>query len=111
VNGKLTLNENIADISGLGIAYEAYHRSLGGRTAPVLDGFTGDQRFFLGWAQIRAGKMRDETLLQTMKSDPHAPEYFRVNGAVNNIDAWYAAFDVKPGDKLYRAPADRAKFW
>ncbi len=111
VNGKLTLNENIADISGLGIAYEAYHRSLGGRTAPVLDDFTGDQRFFLGWAQIRAGKMRDETLLQTMKSDPHAPEYFRVNGAVNNIDAWYAAFDVKPGDKLYRAPADRAKFW
>jgi putative endopeptidase len=111
IDGRRTLGENIADISGLTLAVDAYHLSLKGRPAPVVGGYTGDQRVFLGWAQMRMGKMRPETLVQVMRSDPHAPDYFRVNGVVRNIDAWYRAFAVKPTDKLYLPPEQRARFW
>ncbi len=111
VNGATSLGENIGDLGGLNMAYEAYHNSLQGKPAPVLDGLTGDQRFFLSWAQVWRTKIRDEALRAQVLSDPHAPPYFRVNGAVRNMDEWYAAFDVKPGDKLYLPPEQRVKIW
>ena len=111
VNGKLTLGENIGDLGGMGVAYQAYKRALGGKEAPVVDGLTGDQRFFLGWAQVWRTKLRDEALRSRILSDPHSPPSARVNGVVRNVDAWYTAFDVQPGDKLYVAPADRVKIW
>ncbi len=110
IQGKLTLGENIADLAGLRIAYEAYHLSLGGKPAPVIDGFTGDQRFFLGFAQAWRAKTRDAALLSQLTSDPHSPDHDRAF-TVRNFDPWYAAFDVKPGDKLYLAPADRVRIW
>ncbi|MBM0107904.1 peptidase M13 [Steroidobacter sp. S1-65] len=111
VNGATSLGENIGDLGGLNMAYEAYHNSLEGKPAPVLDGLTGDQRFFLSWAQVWRTKIRDEALRAQVLSDPHAPPYFRVNGAVRNMDEWYQAFDVKPGDKLYLPPEQRVKIW
>lgn len=111
VNGDLTMGENIADLGGLLIAYDAYHTSLHGQPAPVLDGLTGDQRFFLGWAQVWRLKVRDDNARQRIVSDPHAPPGARTEIPLQNIDAWYAAFDVKPGDKLYRAPGQRVKIW
>jgi putative endopeptidase len=111
VNGRLTLGENIGDLGGLSIAYVAYHRSLKGRKARVLDGLTGDQRYFLAWAQIWRTLIRDEQLRTQVTSNPHSPAPFRVNGVVRNIDAWYQAFDVKPGDKLYLPPAERVRIW
>lgn len=111
VNGAISLGENIGDLGGLNMAYEAYHNSLQGKPAPVIDGLTGDQRFFLSWAQVWRTKIRDEALRAQVLSDPHAPPYFRVNGAVRNMDEWYAAFDVKPGDKLYLSPEQRVKIW
>ena len=111
VNGQLTLGENIGDLGGMGVAYQAYKRSLAGKEAPVIDGLTGDQRFFLGWAQVWRTKLRDEALRSRILSDPHSPPSARVNGVVRNVDAWYTAFDVQPGDKLYVAPADRVKIW
>ncbi|HEX4304349.1 MAG TPA: M13-type metalloendopeptidase [Rhizomicrobium sp.] len=111
VNGNLTMGENIADLGGLLIAYDAYHTSLGGKPAPVLDGLTGDQRFFLGWAQVWRLKNRDDNARQRIVSDPHAPPGARTEIPLQNIDAWYTAFNVKPGDKLYRAPKDRVKIW
>ena len=111
INGELTMGENIADLGGLLVALDAYHLSLKGRPAPVIDGLTGDQRFFLAYAQSWRDKRRDEAVKQQLVSDPHSPEAFRVNGVVRNVDAWYAAFDIKPGDKLYLAPADRARIW
>ena len=111
VNGELTLGENIGDLGGMGVAYQAYRRSLGGKEPPVIDGLTGDQRFFLSWAQIWRTKMRDESLRAQVLSNPHSPAAQRVNGVVRNVDAWYAAFNVQPGDKLYVAPADRVKIW
>ncbi|MGH8137064.1 MAG: M13 family metallopeptidase [Steroidobacteraceae bacterium] len=111
VNGRLTLGENIGDLGGLSVAYEAYHISLNGRKAPVLDGLSGDQRFFLSWAQVWRSLDRDEELRKQVMSNPHSPSKFRVNGPVRNIDVWYAAFDVKPGDKLYLAPEDRVRIW
>ena len=110
VNGKLTINENIADVAGLGAAYEAYHASLGGKPAPVIGGMTGDQRFFLAFAQAWASKMRPEVLRQIVLTNGHAPDQFRA-AAVRNIDAWYPAFNVKPGQKLYLAPDQRVKIW
>jgi len=110
VNGKLTLGENIADLAGLTVAYQAYHLSLGGKEAPVIDGLTGDQRFFLGWAQVWRGKLRDARAQTLLVSDPHSPTRARAS-VVRNLDAWYAAFNVKPGDKLYLAPQDRVKLW
>lgn len=111
VNGKLTMGENIGDMGGMTLALAAYRTSLGGKPAPVIDGLTGDQRVFLGWAQVWRTKIREEALIKQIHSDPHAPAEARVNGVVRNIDAWYEAFDVKPGDKLYLAPEDRVRIW
>ena len=111
INGELTLGENIADLSGLTVARRAYELSLGGRPAPVLDGFTGEQRFFLGWAQVWRGKTRDQDLRAQLLSDPHSPNEFRANGVVSNLPEYYAAFHVTPGDKLFRPPDQRVKIW
>jgi putative endopeptidase len=111
VNGRLTLGENIGDLSGMTVAYDAYQQSLHGKKAPVLDGLTGDQRFFLGWAQVWRVLIRDERLRNQVTSDPHSPSEFRVNGVVRNVDAWYSAFHVKPGDKLYLPPDQRVHIW
>ncbi len=111
VNGDLTMGENIADLGGLTLALDAYHASLHGKPAPVIDGLTGDQRVFLGWAQAWRGKVTADFVKRQVVSDPHSPRQFRVNGVVRNIDAWYAAFGVKPGDKLYTAPKDRVHIW
>jgi putative endopeptidase len=111
VNGALTIGENIGDLGGLSIAYKAYHIALGGKDAPVIDGMTGDQRFFLGWAQVWRGKQRDQALLNQLKTNPHSPAEYRANGTVRNIPAFYAAFDVKPGDGMYLPPDQRVKIW
>ncbi len=110
VNGKLTLSENIADVAGLNAAYDAYRTSLGGKEAPTVNGLTGDQRFFIAFAQSWAVKSRPETLRQIVLTNGHAPEQFRAV-TIRNIDAWYPAFDVKPGQKLYLAPEKRVKIW
>jgi len=111
VDGDLTMDENIADLGGVLVALDAYHHSLVGGSAPVLDGLTGDQRFFLGYAQtLRAKKTEDETR-QRLVSDPHSPEQYRVNGVVRNIDAWYQAFNVQAGDKLYLSNENRVRIW
>jgi len=111
INGKLTLGENIGDLAGLTIAYRAYLNSLDGKPSPVMDGFTGEQRVFLGWAQVWKNKSRDEFVRNQVLSDPHSPADFRVNGTVVNIPAFYEAFDVKPGDKLYLPPEERVTIW
>jgi putative endopeptidase len=111
INPALTMGENIADLGGLTLALDAYHASLNGKPAPVIEGTTGDQRVFLGWAQVWRGKSRDAAARKMLTIDPHSPPIARVNEPVRNIDAWYAAFDVKPGEKLYLAPADRVKIW
>ena len=111
INPDLTMGENIADLGGLAMALDAYHASLGGKPAPVLDGLTGDQRVFLGWAQAWAGKATPEEMKRYTISDPHSFRKYRVNGVVPNLDQWYAAFGVKPGDALYIAPEKRARIW
>ena len=111
VNGDLTMGENIGDMGGINLALDAYHASLHGKPAPVIDGLTGDQRVFLGWAQVWRGKSRDSALVQQLHTDPHSPPEARVNEVVRNVNAWYTAFDVKPGDKLYLAPEDRVHIW
>lgn len=110
LNGKLTLGENIADVAGLQAAYDAYRASLNGKEAPVIDGFTGDQRFFIAYAQTWATKMRDEALRARVATDGHAPGMYRAL-TVRNLDAWYKAFDIKEGDKLYLAPDKRVRVW
>jgi len=110
VNGKLTINENIADVAGLGAAYEAYKQSLNGKPAPIINGLTGDQRFFIAFAQSWAAKWRPESLRQVVLTNEHAPDQFRAQ-TVRNIDAWYPAFNVQPGQKLYLAPNQRVKIW
>jgi putative endopeptidase len=111
INGDLTMGENIADVGGLLLALDAYHASLHGQPAPIVDGLTGDQRVFLGWAQVWRGKTRDDALRQQLVSDPHSPERARVDVPMRNVDAFYAAFGVKPGDPMYVAPADRVRIW
>ena len=111
INGQLTVGENIGDLGGLTVAYAAYRASLKGAQAPVLDGLTGDQRFFLGWAQVWRQLVRDESLRNQLMSDPHSPAAFRVNGVVRNVDAWYEAFDVKADDPLWLAPEERVHIW
>ncbi|HUO90164.1 MAG TPA: M13 family metallopeptidase [Rhizomicrobium sp.] len=111
INGRLTLGENIADIAGLVIALKAYHISLGGKPAPVLNGLTGDQRFFIAYGQSWRETHRPGAIRSQVLSNPHSPSEFRVNGVVRNVDAWYAAFDVKPGDKLYLPPDKRVPVW
>ena len=111
VNGANTIGENIGDLGGLNMAYHAYHLSLKGKPAPVIDGLTGDQRFFLSWAQVWRTKIRDGQLREYVMSDVHSPPYFRVNGTLPNINEWYDAFNVHPGDKLYIKPEDRVSIW
>jgi predicted metalloendopeptidase len=111
VNGELTLGENIADLSGLAIAYKAYRLSLDGKEAPVIDGMTGDQRFFLSYAQGWRDKTRDEAMIVQLKSDPHSPDKFRANGPLSNLDAFYKTFAVKEGDKMYRPSKERVSIW
>lgn len=111
VNGRLTLGENIGDLAGLKMAYRAYHLSLHGEEAPVIDGFTGDQRFFLGYGQIWRTKFRDEFLKRIIVSDPHSPSEYRCNGVLVNMPEFAAAYDVKRGDGMYKAPEDQIKIW
>jgi putative endopeptidase len=111
VNGRVALGENIADLAGLTVALDAYRASLNGKPSPVIDGLTGEQRVFLGWAQVWRSVMRDAELSRRLATGPHSPPEFRVNGVVRNMDAWYEAFGVQPGDKLYVAPEDRVRLW
>ncbi len=111
VNGKLTMGENIGDLGGLNMAYTAFKMTKQGQSQDKIDGFTPDQRFFLAWAQIWRGNILPETAAQLIKTDTHSPGPFRTIGAPVNMDAWYEAFDVKPGDKLYKKPEDRIKIW
>lgn len=111
LDGRLGLGENIGDLTGVTMAYDAYKKSLNGVEAPVIDGFTGDQRFFMAWAQVWAIKWREEALSQQIKNGPHSPGEFRANGIVRNIDAWYEAFDVGPDHALYLPPEERVKIW
>lgn len=111
INGEFTSGENIGDLGGLGIAYKAYHLSLDGQEAPVIDGFTGDQRFFLGWAQVWRSKARDEETKRLLTVDPHSPAKFRANGAPVNITEFYEAFNVAEGDGMYLPPEERVKIW
>jgi predicted metalloendopeptidase len=111
LNGQLTLGENIGDLSGLTVAYRAYQRSLGGRGAPLIDGYGGDERFFLSYAQAWRGKWREGLLREIVLTDPHSPNEFRANGVVSNMGEFYATFGVKEGDKLWRPAADRVSIW
>jgi len=111
VNGNLTLGENLADIGGVAIAYQAFKNTPEGKGDKKIDGFTPDQRFFLSFAQVWRIKMRDEAARMRINTDPHSPAQYRVNGPLSNTDAWYKAFDVKPGDKLYRPESERVKIW
>jgi predicted metalloendopeptidase len=111
VNGKLTMGENIGDLGGLEMAYTAYKLSLNGKEAPVIDGFTGDQRFFMAHAQVWRGIERDDALRNLVLTNPHSPEAARGSIPERNMDSWYAAFNVKNGDKLFIKPEDRVKIW
>lgn len=111
IKGQQTLGENIGDLTGLTMAYKAYHRSLGGKPAPVIDGLTGDQRFFLSYGQIWQGKYRDKALRSQIENNVHSPGKYRVNGIVRNFGPWYDAFGVKPGDALYLPADQRVKIW
>jgi putative endopeptidase len=111
INGRASMGENIGDLGGITLGLDAYRASLGGKAAPVLDGFTGDQRVFLGWAQVWRTLFRDEALRQQLVGDPHSPGMIRAFAPLRNVDAWYEAFNVQPGDKLYVAPSDRVRIW
>jgi predicted metalloendopeptidase len=111
VNGRLTLGENLADLGGIAIAYAAYQKSLHGQPAPVIDGFTGPQRFFIGFAQVWRGMSRDAEQRLRLRTDPHSPPAVRATVPVSNIQAFYDAFGVKPGDAMYRSPEDRVEVW
>jgi predicted metalloendopeptidase len=111
VNGELTLGENIADNSGLAIAYKAYKISLKGKKAPVIDGLSGEQRLYMGWGQVWRSKMREQQQIASIKADPHSPDQFRANGTLRNQPGFYEAFGVKQGDKMYLAPKERVIIW
>ncbi|WP_287941391.1 M13 family metallopeptidase [Sphingopyxis sp.] len=111
INPDLTMGENLADLAGLEVAYDAYHRSLNGKEAPVIDGLTGDQRFFLAFAQAWRDKAREDATKQQVASDPHSPARWRIIGPLRNVDAWYKAFNVAPGAKYYLKPEDRTRIW
>ncbi|GAO77904.1 MULTISPECIES: M13 family metallopeptidase [unclassified Sphingopyxis] len=110
IDGKFTLGENIGDLAGLTVAYDAYKASLGGKEAPVIDGLTGDQRFFLGWAQVWRRNYREQNLSQRITTDPHSPSIQRT-WVSRNLDPWYKAYQIKQGQKLYLAPKDRVRIW
>lgn len=111
INGKLTMGENIGDMSGLEVAYTAYKMSLNGKPAPVIDGLTGDQRFFLAFAQAWRGKQREDAIKTQVASDPHSPRRFRIIGPLRNLDAWYNAFGITPDSKFYIPPEQRVRIW
>jgi putative endopeptidase len=112
VNGRLTLGENIGDLGGLTIAYTALEKSWQKKGKPkAIDGFSPEQRFFIGWAMGWRSKYRNEAMMNMIKTDPHSPPYYRVNGPLSNMEAFFKAFDVKPGDKMYRPEADRVVIW
>nr|WP_277914415.1 M13 family metallopeptidase [Janthinobacterium agaricidamnosum] len=111
INGELTLGENIADNSGLSVTYKAYERSLQGKPSPVLDGLTGEQRLYIGFATKCRAKLRPEAAIAQIKSDPHAPGEFRAKGTVMNQPSFYEAFDIKPGDPMYLPPEQRVIMW
>jgi putative endopeptidase len=111
INGALTMGENIGDMSGLEVAYSAYKMSLNGQAAPVIDGLTGDQRFFLAFAQAWRGKQRDDAIKTQVASDPHSPRRFRILGPLRNMDEWYNAFGIKPGTRFYIPPEQRVRIW
>jgi predicted metalloendopeptidase len=111
LNGELTLGENIADNSGLALAYKAYHLSLGGKLPPEIDGFTGEQRFFLGWAQVWRGKIRENEAVARIKTDSHSPDAIRGTGPLRNQPGFYPAFAVQSGDGMYLPPAERVVIW
>lgn len=111
VNGRLTLGENIGDVGGLSMAYRAYKLATKGKDVPVIDGLTGDQRFFLAWAQVWRSTQREENYRNRLRTDSHSPEEYRVNGVVRNLDEWYEAFGVKPGDAMYLPPEERVRIW
>ncbi|ACU03455.1 M13 family metallopeptidase [Pedobacter heparinus] len=111
VNGKFTMGENIGDLGGLNAAYEAFKMTRQGQSDEKIDGFTPDQRFFLSWAQVWRGNILPEIAAQMIKTDPHSPGPYRTIGAPVNMDAWYSAFDVQPGDKLYKKPEERIRLW
>lgn len=111
IDGDFTMGENIGDLGGLQVSYRAYQLSLKGKPAPVINGYTGDQRFFLAYAQSWRGKRREEVMLRLLKSDPHSPAKYRVNGIVRNMEPWYQAFEVKTDDDLYLPPEQRASIW
>ena len=111
IKGSLTMGENIGDLGGLSLAYRAYQLSLNGKKAPVIDGFTGDPRFFMGWAQVWRGKVREERARQLLLTDPHSPPHYRINAVVRNFAEWHKAFGVKPGDALYLPPSERVRIW
>jgi putative endopeptidase len=110
IKGRLTMGENVADLAGLTIAHDAYIASLGGKTPPVIDGTTGDQRFYLGWAQVWRNNMREASKRQRLLVDPHSPPPYRVM-TVRNLDPWYSAYGAQPGQSMYLAPADRVRIW
>ena len=111
INGEFTMGENIGDMSGLEVAYEAYKMSLGGKPAPVIDGLTGDQRFFLAFAQAWRGNQRDDAIKTQVASDPHSPRRFRIIGPLRNLDAWYTAFNISSDSKFYIPPEKRVRIW
>ena len=111
VNGRLTLGENIGDVGGLSMAYRAYKLATKGKDVPVIDGLTGDQRFVLAWAQVWRSTQREENYRNRLRTDSHSPEEYRVNGVVRNLDEWYAAFGVMPGDAMYLPPEKRVRIW
>ena len=111
INGELTLGENIADLGGLTIAYHAYQRSLDGREAEVIDGFTGEQRFFIGWAQAFQRKFRDDELRRRLVIDVHSPDMYRVMGVMTNMPQFYEAFGVQEGDQMYRSAEELVEIW
>ena len=111
VNGRLTLGENIGDLGGLSMAYTAYQLSLNGEEAPVIDGYTGDQRFFMSWAQVWQAMYREEAQRTQLATDPHSPPMYRINGVVRNMNQWYEAFGVTEDDELYLPPEERITIW
>ena len=111
IDGRFTLGENIGDVGGLSLAYRAYKMALNGEEAPVIEGLTGDQRFFLAWAQVWQRKYREDALIQRLTTDPHSPSEFRVNGVVRNFTEWYEAFNVRSDEALYLPPEQRIRIW
>jgi putative endopeptidase len=111
INGRLTLGENLADLGGLSIAYEAFTKTKQFKEGKKIDGFTPAQRFFLSWAQVWRGSVLPRTAAQLILTDPHSPGNYRANGPLTNTDAWYDAFDIKPGDQMYKAPEQRTRIW